>query len=83
MDRTAVKLNILPSGSVIFAEIITLAKKGMTVILKNAPAGRPGYVYNFNTEIQHFHTEENLKYKGDIPLVGYIDFETTAPTDVS
>ena len=25
--------------------------------------------------------EENLKYKGDILLVAYIDFETTAPTD--
>ena len=24
--------------------------------------------------------QENLKYKGDIPLVGYINFETTAPT---
>lgn len=24
---------------------------------------------------------ENLKYKEDIPLVAYIDFETTAPTD--
>ena len=36
MDRTAVKLNILPRGSVIFAEIITLARIGMTVILTNA-----------------------------------------------
>ena len=25
--------------------------------------------------------EENLKYKGNIPLVAYTDFETTAPTD--
>ena len=25
--------------------------------------------------------EENLKCKGDIPLVAYIDFETTASTD--
>ena len=25
-------------------------------------------------------TQENLKYKGDIPLVAYIDSETTAPT---
>ena len=42
--------------------------------------GQPGYVYNFNTE--NFLTfEENLKYKGDLPLVAYIDFETTAPTD--
>ena len=25
--------------------------------------------------------EKNLKYNGDIPLVAYIDFEATAPTD--
>ena len=25
--------------------------------------------------------EENLKFKHDIPLTAYIDFETTAPTD--
>ena len=25
--------------------------------------------------------EENLKFKHDIPLITYIDFETTAPTD--
>ena len=42
--------------------------------------GQPGYAYNFNT--QNLLTfEENLKYNGDIPLVAYIDFETTAPTD--
>ena len=42
--------------------------------------GKPGYVYNFN--IQNILTfEENLKFKRDIPLTAYIDFETTAPTD--
>ena len=42
--------------------------------------GRPGNVYNFNT--QNLLTfEENLKFKHDIPLAAYIDFETTAPTD--
>ena len=42
--------------------------------------GRPGFVYNFNT--QNLLTfEENLKFKRDIPLTVYIDFETTAPTD--
>ena len=42
--------------------------------------GPPGYVYNFNTQsILTF--EENLKYKGGIPLVVYINFETAAPTD--
>ena len=42
--------------------------------------GKPGYVYNFDTQnILTF--EENLKHKHDIPLTAYIDFETTAPTD--
>ena len=43
-------------------------------------SGKPGYVYNFDTQnILTF--EENLKLKHDIPLTAYIDFETTAPTD--
>ena len=42
--------------------------------------GQPGNVYNFNTQ-NVLRFEENLKYKGHIPLVAYIDFETTAPTD--
>ena len=41
---------------------------------------RPGYVYNFNTQ-SLLTFEENLKYRGDIPLVAYISFETTVPTD--
>ena len=42
--------------------------------------GKPGYVYNFDTQnILTF--EENLKNKIDIPIAAYIDFETTAPTD--
>ena len=42
--------------------------------------GCPSYVYNFNTQsLSTF--EENLKYEGNIPLVAYIDFKTTAPTD--
>ena len=36
-----------------------------------------GYVYNFNTQT----FEENVKYKGHILLVAYIDFETKAPTN--
>lgn len=44
--------------------------------------GRPGYVYNFNTQ-SLLTFEENLKYKGDMPLVAYLDFETTAPTGTS
>ena len=43
-------------------------------------SGKPGYVCNFH--IQSLLTfEENLKFKHDIPLTAYIDFETTAPTD--
>ena len=42
--------------------------------------GRPGYVYNFNTQ-SLLTFEENLKFKCDIPMTAYIDFETTAPTD--
>ena len=40
----------------------------------------PGIVYNFNN--QNLVTfEDNLGYKGDLPVVAYIDFETTAPTN--
>ena len=43
-------------------------------------AAWPGYIYNFNT--QNLVTfEGNLKFKHNIPLTAYIDFETTAPTD--
>ena len=41
---------------------------------------KPGYTYNFNTK-SLITFEENLKYKSDIPLTAYIDFETTALTD--
>ena len=41
---------------------------------------KPGYTYNFNTK-SLITFEENLKYKSDIPLTAYIDFETTTPTD--
>ena len=42
--------------------------------------GVPGIVYNFNS--QNLVTfEDNLGYKGDLPVVVYIYFETTASTD--
>ena len=41
---------------------------------------RPGFVYNFNRRTL-LTFEENLRYKCDIPMTAYIDFETTAPTD--
>ena len=46
----------------------------------NICTGIPGIVYNFNN--QNLVTyEDNLKYKGDIPMTIYFDFETTVPTD--
>ena len=42
--------------------------------------GQPGFVYNFQTR-NLLTYEENLKFKRDVPLTCYIDFETTAPTD--
>ena len=42
--------------------------------------GLPEYLYNFNAQ-SHLTFEENLKYRRDIPLAAYIDFETTAPTN--
>ena len=42
-------------------------------------SGVPGIVYNFNN--QNLVTfEDNLGYKGDLPVVAYIHFEATAPT---
>ena len=43
-------------------------------------SGINGIVYNFNN--QNLVTfEDSLKYKGDLPMVIYFDYETTAPTD--
>ena len=43
-------------------------------------SGFPGIVYNFNN--QNLVTfEDNLGYKGNFPVIAYIDFETAAPTD--
>ena len=43
-------------------------------------SGVLGIVYNFNN--QNLVTfEDNLGYKGNLPVVAYTDFETTAPTD--
>ena len=42
--------------------------------------GKPGFVYNFQTR-NLLTFEENIKFKRDVPLTAYIDFETTAPTD--
>ena len=42
--------------------------------------GQPGIIYDFN--VQNLVTfEDNLKYKGDLLITKYIDFEATAPTD--
>ena len=42
--------------------------------------GVPHIVYGFNN--QNLVTfEDNLGYKGDLPVIAYIDLETTASTD--
>ena len=41
---------------------------------------RPGVVYNFNNQ-NLISYEDHFYGKGDVPLVIYFDFETTAPTD--
>ena len=46
----------------------------------NICSGIPGIVYNFNTQ-NLVSYEDNLKYKGDIPITIYFNFETPAPTD--
>ena len=43
-------------------------------------SGVLGIVYNFNN--QNLVTfEDNLGYKSNLPVVAYIDFEMTAPTN--
>ena len=44
-------------------------------------SGVPGIIYNFNNQ-NLVSFEDNSGYKCDLPVVAYIDFETTAPTDV-
>ena len=51
----------------------------LAIHMKNC-LGKPGFVYNFQTR-NLLTFEENLKFKRDVPLTTYIDFETTAPTD--
>ena len=44
--------------------------------------GDPGVVHNFtNQNLVSF--EDNIGNKGDLPLVAYMDFETTAPVECS
>ena len=43
-------------------------------------SGIPGIVYSFNNK-NLVTFEDNLGYKGNLPVVAYIDFETTTPTD--
>ena len=54
-------------------------KTKLTTHMKNC-TGKPGFVYNFQTR-NLLTYEENIKFKRDVPLTTYIDFETTAPTD--
>ena len=54
-------------------------KSRLDVHMKNC-TGKLGFVYNFQTR-NLLTFEENIKFKRDVPLTTYIDFETTAPTD--
>ena len=54
-------------------------KTKLATHMKNC-LGKPGFVYNFQTR-NLLTFEENIKFKRDVPLTTYIDFETTAPTD--
>ena len=58
-----------------------IRKQRLEIHMKNC-TGKPGFVYNFQTR-NLLTFEENLKFKRDVPLTTYIDFETTAPTDCS
>ena len=43
-------------------------------------SGVPGIIYNFNNQ-NLVSFEDNFGYKADLPVVAYIDFKATAPTD--
>ena len=43
-------------------------------------SGVPEIIYNFNNQ-NLVSFENNFGYKGDLPVVAYIELETTAPTD--
>ena len=46
----------------------------------NICSGVPGIIYNFNNQ-NLVSFEDDFGYKGDLPVVVYIDFKTTAPAD--
>ena len=54
-------------------------KTKLATHMKNC-TGKPGFVYNFQTR-NLLTYEENIKFKRDVPLTTYIDFETTAASD--
>ena len=71
-----IKLNIAVLGSVIIVQTVMVVR----ITMKDLCSVIPRIVYNF--EIQNLATsEDNLKYRGDVSLVAYCDFETTARTD--
>ena len=51
-------------------------KYKLVLHMKNC-TGKPGFIYNFQTR-NLLTFEENIKFKRDVPLTAYIDFETTA-----
>ena len=72
------KSNIYQLGNSIIAQIIMVARIYLIAILK---IGLVVQVTSIILILQSLLTfEKKLKYKGDITLVAYIDFETLAPT---
>ena len=72
------KSNIVQHGNATIAQITMLKKDKFDRYFENWTS-HPGYVYDFNTQ-SLLMFKGNLKYKGDIQLVTYIDFQTTWPT---
>ena len=73
------KIRYCSAGKCYFCSSFYRRKDKFERHIKNC-TGQPGIVYNFN--IQNFITFEiDLRYKGNILLVTYIDFETTASTN--
>lgn len=72
------KSNIVQHDNATIAQI-TMLKKKFDRYFENCTS-HPGYVSDFNTQ-SLLMFKGNLKYKGDIQLVAYIDFQTTWPTD--
>ena len=74
------KKKILLLGNAIFDQATMEEKKGLILTSKTVQVKQ--VIYNF--VVQNLVTFEGyIKFKGDIPLSAYIEFETNAPADLS